>query len=551
MPRKATGTVYRYGDHWVMKITLADGTRGAPHHFDPSVSEAQARAVALKASERERVLAAQAEKKVPLQTVDAWAERWFAERRAAGQTGVRQDESRWRKWIAPYLISMEAATPDDCEAIVRVLDAAVRNGDIMPKTAKLTWGVVTSAFDEARKSKVPELRVRARDDNPLKDVRGPDAGAERVAAWLYPNEAAKLLACQRVPIRWRRLIALQGYAYLRPGELEALRCDAVDLAGDVFRIHQAADYSKERGSVKSTKTKAVRSVPIEPTLRPLVEVLLHEAEAEGRELLVTMPPVSDLAAGLRMYLRRAGVTRAELYANDAARRPIRYRDLRATGITWRALRGDSHLDIQRDAGHESFETTQLYIRAAGAVGRGVGAPFPPLPPELLESSRIVTVDQKGLENKASPAGFEPHQMRTGCREHDDDMLVSTPFGLIRDGQATAVADAVTIPVTIPPADLQQEARATVNRAMDYFCAGKREEAIEGALDFLRVVRFGGKRCRGAPRYITHDLGDGRGPRTQTVSGWARELGRTSQGLGARLDTMPVVRALTPAKGRAA
>lgn len=57
-----------------------------------------------------------------------------------------------------------------------------------------------------------------------------------------------------------------------------------------------------------------------------------------------------------------------------------FHDLRATGLTWMAVRGDEPLRIMQRAGHEDFATTQIYIRTAEAVRDGFGAPFPPLPP---------------------------------------------------------------------------------------------------------------------------------------------------------------------------
>ena len=48
-----------------------------------------------------------------------------------------------------------------------------------------------------------------------------------------------------------------------------------------------------------------------------------------------------------------------------------------------AIRGDEPLRIQRRAGHARFDTTEGYIREAEALGRNIGAPFPPLPTSLL------------------------------------------------------------------------------------------------------------------------------------------------------------------------
>ena len=60
-------------------------------------------------------------------------------------------------------------------------------------------------------------------------------------------------------------------------------------------------------------------------------------------------------------------------------------DLRATGITWMAVRGDDALKIMSRAGHRTFSTTQGYIREAEVLRAGFGEVFPPLPSGLLSA----------------------------------------------------------------------------------------------------------------------------------------------------------------------
>jgi hypothetical protein len=64
-----------------------------------------------------------------------------------------------------------------------------------------------------------------------------------------------------------------------------------------------------------------------------------------------------------------------------------WHDLRATGLTWLAVRGDDPLKIKQRAGHTTFSTTELYVREGEAIREGFGQPFPPLPKGPL---RIVT-----------------------------------------------------------------------------------------------------------------------------------------------------------------
>ena len=69
-------------------------------------------------------------------------------------------------------------------------------------------------------------------------------------------------------------------------------------------------------------------------------------EGQGGDL----PSETNHPRGLRTYLRRAGVKRAELHATaDRSRKAITFDDCRAPGITWRAVRGDGPLKIKSAA----------------------------------------------------------------------------------------------------------------------------------------------------------------------------------------------------------
>ncbi len=234
-------------------------------------------------------------------------------------------------------------------------------------------------FDDMLRAKTAVLRVRS--DNPARDVRGPDEGTKKAKAYLYPAEFLALARCQRVPIRWRRLVALNVYTYTRAGELEALGVEDVDLAHRVVHVHRAIDRSE--GTEKETKTNMPRRFATEPELLPLLTRLVEEATAEGQARVVQMPPLCDLSPRLRQYLRWAGVTRAELFVNDATRKQITWHDLRATGITWMAIRGDDPQRIMHRAGHENMTTTMGYVREAEALEYLRSDVFPPLPPEVF------------------------------------------------------------------------------------------------------------------------------------------------------------------------
>jgi integrase len=385
MARPSTGTVQWFGDHWRARVTLADGSRpwiDLPRTLgrdDEAKAREKARELAVYAREHgmqrttEGALAGDGE------TVREYAARWIAERERRGLRSVRDDRQRLNTHVMPLVgdLRVRGVTAKDARAVVAALDAKVSSGALAWRTALNTWGSFSKMMGDACGSKVEALRVR--DDDPTSGVAAPDRGTERSKAYLYPSELLSLVSSERVPLRWRRIYALAVYTYCRAGELEALTAGDVDLERGVLHVHRATD--RETGEARETKTKHARRLPVEPTLRPLLAVLCREAGEGGA--LVRMPPREDGAATLRKHLEAVGITRAELYADDATRTPITFHDLRATGITWRAVRGDEPLKIQRSAGHTDLNTTQRYIREAENLRAGFGDVFPELPRALL------------------------------------------------------------------------------------------------------------------------------------------------------------------------
>ncbi len=215
------------------------------------------------------------------------------------------------------------------------------------------------------------------------------------------------------------MYAVAVYTYMRAGELVALQPGDVDLQHGVIHITRSVD--RETQKVKSTKSGTGRRIPIEGALRPLLERLYAErgrATGKHKGRLLWLPDHEDRAVLLREHLQLAGVTRAELLTSDATRRAITFHDLRATGVTWAAVRGDDPLRIKQRAGHRSFSTTEGYIREAENLREGFGEPFPPLPVQLAEVSARVSafrrrptrgranfpwygVEQRGIEPRTS------------------------------------------------------------------------------------------------------------------------------------------------------
>jgi hypothetical protein len=129
---------------------------------------------------------------------------------------------------------------------------------------------------------------------------------------------------------------------------------------------------------------------------------------------ITLAPF--VAVLLRQHLQTARVARTELFTSDAHRKHITFHDLRATGITWCAVRGDDPLRIKQRAGHKAFSTTEVYIREAENLHAGFGAVFPPLPGGLFGRSlgqplgQVAHLHAKIPANMVEQRGIEPGQV---------------------------------------------------------------------------------------------------------------------------------------------
>ena len=382
---RVDGTVYYRG-----KIRLADGSRervdiDPPHCFDLDASRAFVRETQMQEDTHGRLLARKLGT-TPLaisETVREWSKRWLEWRANRGLSTTPHDKGRLGNYVLPILgpLAKHAVTRADVERVVEALDRriALPEGDaerISWKTASNVWVLVSKMFKDVVSAKQRDLRVR--EDNPAAGVAPPEQGDRKAKVYLYPSEFERLVACAAIVRPFRVMCAVAVYTYARAGELEALTWSDVDLEHGVIQINKAID--RETGEVKSTKSGETRRIPIEPELRPLLEQLREERSGDR---VLWMPDNEDRAALLRQHLAQAEVKRADLFADNDRQKHVTFHDLRATGITWMAVRGDDPLRIKQRAGHSAFSTTEMYIREAENLAAGFGDVFPKLPAELI------------------------------------------------------------------------------------------------------------------------------------------------------------------------
>jgi integrase len=342
------------------------------------------------------------------ETVTEYAKRWVDDR--VGRVySVDDDRARMRLHVLPTLgpLDARAFTRDDVERLRDELDAKILRGDLAWKTATSVWTLVTSMCSDMVNAKKRELRVR--NENPCRDVEAPERGARKSKQYLYPSEVLKFLACEDVPLDLRRAVAISVYLFVRD-ELRALRWDE----GDVDLEHGTLSITRSlarTGSIKPTKSGETRRFAVEPNLLPLLQAM-HES-ADGKGTVVSFRD-RHMSRDLRLWLKRAGITRPELHQGTATRKPMTWHDLRATGLTWLAVRGDDPLKIMQRAGHADFETTKVYLREAENLAYGFGMPFPRLPEGLLlNRPEIAPSDSEDdnvailLHNVVEAPGIEP------------------------------------------------------------------------------------------------------------------------------------------------
>ncbi len=422
---------------WHAKWTRDDGTRTDWLPLDPKIpADDRPAAEACAASMAPEVRVAHG--KGEAETVGKWFERFHAAKEAKGLATVAEMRGRARKWILPGIEHkpMRDVTRADCEAIVARLDRAQAaflkhgpgEGRLSPSTTANVWGDFAHAFDEAVTAKDASLRVLT--VNPAKDVRGPEAGDDREGPILYSDELVALLRGapvdpegSPVPLYRRQGYATAVYTKGRSSELEALTAKDVDLAHGTITIARQADRkSKGRKDTKKTKTKRVRTIDVEPHLLPLIAWLVEHPQGK-RGRLLHMPPPEDRAELLRKDLLTVGVTREALHVQgDPLRRPMGFHELRDTGLTMMALRGDDPVRIQWAGGHTDWKMTQGYIDRGRVEARRIGEPLPPLPPEVLPPTsdgpsgiapkspraiRTSPIPYKKRSNVATPMGIEP------------------------------------------------------------------------------------------------------------------------------------------------
>lgn len=204
--------------------------------------------------------------------------------------------------------------------------------------------------------------------SPLPDGFLPKTSAGKAKTYLYPDEDAALLACDRVPLARRALWGFLAREGCRLGEALALTWSDVDLTRGAIRLDE-------------NKTDDPRAWALSPGVASTFRQLKPEGvRADALVFANAFDCASDkdhAARAFRKDLERAGIDRAELFESTERRQPVRVHDLRGTFVTLNLANGKTETWVADRTGHKSSTMINRYRRAArSAAELGLGELLP-------------------------------------------------------------------------------------------------------------------------------------------------------------------------------
>lgn len=215
-----------------------------------------------------------------------YAAAWATKRHAAGMSNAMVELGRLRENVLPQLghKDLAAVTKDDVEALLCDM-----RGRAAARTLWNIWGALHRLFEDARHDGL----VTA---NPCDVRRGTlpakvDADPEwRSTAVFTRDELTAICSDPRIALRRRVSYALQFLAGLRYGEVAALQWRHYDAAAHPLgRLLVAGSYDTRNKRLKSTKTKAVRQVPVHPQLAVLLGQWRAQTDASPDAPIFPLP----------------------------------------------------------------------------------------------------------------------------------------------------------------------------------------------------------------------------------------------------------------------
>jgi integrase len=218
------------------------------------------------------------------------------------------------------------------------------NLNLAPRSIYNIYSVVSAVFRDAKLADLLEQSPCVLDERHLGPLIDKDPEWRSTAVFTH-EEAETIISDARIPPDRQMAYAIELLAGVRPGEASALRWRHYDpTVRPLGKLLVAKSYSTRVGE-KTTKTDAVKHVPVHPTLAAMLAAwkLGGWAAMMGRapgpdDLIVPLPP----EAAERRYKRKGEPFRTTYYSGKCWRkddlpalgwRHRRHYDMRATFIT--------------------------------------------------------------------------------------------------------------------------------------------------------------------------------------------------------------------------
>jgi integrase len=297
-------------------------------------------------------------------------------KRIRAKKTAKLDAGLLRKYVYPRIghLALAEITTEHCEQVVDAVPADKSN-ETVRQVAQVVSRVLRLAVYPGKLipySPAPKGFIPLRTTNPAK-------------TYLRPEEDAKLLGCERVPLVWRLLYGTLGREGMRVDEALSLTWSDLDL------VHGAV-------VLDTNKTDDPRTWALDRSVAAALRIWkerFHPSPSPSARVFVFPPgsrragqPLSRevvRASVLREHLELAGCTRPQLFERTPERRPMCIHDLRATFVTLALAAGKSETWVSDRTGHRSSEMIRRYHRPARSHAElelGTMKPLAEVIPEL-------------------------------------------------------------------------------------------------------------------------------------------------------------------------
>jgi integrase len=272
---------------------------------------------------------------------DLWADEWFATTVHLKPKTRCNYEGMLRVHVRPAFSGRQVASIQQVD-VQRFVSQMINRG-AAPGTVATARKVLRLVFGAAMGSGA----IRS---NPCDGVRLPRSPKEEMA-FLTAEEVERLATTIRFP--YGTLIRFAAYTGLRAGEIGALRAGRLELLQGRVQVAESVIEVEGHGLVFGpTKTYERRSVPLIPSLRDELGVLLAGRAQEADAFVFTAPDGGPLRH--KNFYRRffkPAVTAAGLSERT------RFHDLRHTCAALLIALGGHPKAIQERLGHSSITVT--------------------------------------------------------------------------------------------------------------------------------------------------------------------------------------------------